>query len=260
MAESNWPTFLRQSQTRNTFPMIGSQPDKTAYYNPYPNILSADYRMRNYLENIYGDKLKTLYPYGLPNMYSKPSNLSHLVGRNDYYWARHIDYSLRYPMNRRRDYYMAYGNANLNNFLSARNSLSLQGQRWTDSTKLFLQRMLESGLRSYPNLENNDRLLTDFAFGTHTDAYIRAGFLNLPCEDLFKIATTPNWRDVFSVPKNYTNGVVLNTCVQLYHIVPKLFADRLLDCPSEILNKYVGNRYDYWNELPYDIKFYLGLP
>jgi len=260
MAEPNWSVFLRQPQTRNTLPMIGIQTDKTAYYNPYPSILSSDYRLRNHLENIYSNKLGRWYPYRLPSLYSKPSDLSHLIGSYDYYWARHIDQALRYPMESKPNYYIEYGDANLRNFLKARNSLSLQGQRWTDSTMLSLQRMLEYGLRNNPNLEKDNRLLSDFAFGTHTDAYIRAGFLDLPCEDLFKIAKTPNWSDVFSVPKNYMNGVVFNTGVQLYHIVPKLFADRLLDCPSEVFNKYFGNRYNYWIDLPYDVKFYLGLP
>lgn len=143
MAESNWSAFSRQPQTRNTMPMIGNFQDKTAYYNPYPGIFSADYRVRNYVENLYGDKLREWYPYGLPSMYSNPSDLSHLIGSDDYYRARHVDRSLRHPMKPAIDYYFDYGHKYANRFrYETRQKLSPQGQRWVDIGKLSFRYLL----------------------------------------------------------------------------------------------------------------------
>jgi len=242
MAESNWPTFLRQSQT-NTFPMIGSQPDKTAYYNPYPNIISVDKSMRNYMENLYRDKLWEWYPYGTPKLYSNPSDLSHLIGNDDYYWARHVDNSLRYPTEPAVDYYLKYGHKYANRFkYQTRQKLSPQGQKWLDSTLVYLQRMLEDELYINPGIELDKNNFRNFAFGTHPIAYSRAGFYPLSGWDKFHIAMTPDIGDIFSK----------SSSIQVEKIGEQLIAYKFYP--------YWYDLYDSWEYIPYSILKKMGVP
>jgi len=206
--------------------------DKTAYYNPYPRTLSLDYWMRNSVENLYSNELGKWYPYGLPDMYSNPSNLSHLIGRDDYYWARHIDYSLRHPRKPAMDYYLNYGHKYANRFkYQTRQRLSPQGQKWLDSTFVYLQRMMEAELYRNPGIELDSDNLKRFAFGTHPNAYIKAGFFCLHPYDFLKITATPDWGDILG-----ENGLV-----QIYKALQEL--EPWLS--REEYNRRIGNLENY---------------
>jgi len=243
MAEPNWSEIwnpaLRQSQNTsgnlfnpfgvgNALPMTVSLQDKTKYYNPY----LETYQMRKFMENLYSNELGKWYPYGLPDMYSNPSNLSHLIGRDDYYWARHVDYALRQPLKPEPDYYLNYGHKYANRFkYQTRQRLSPQGQKWLDLTFLKLQYEMENKLKAEPYLEYNANELKKFAFGTHPDAYINSGLFYLPSSDWGEIFITPNLVDMFR-----PNGIV-----QIFNVLWE-FKTWL---PNEAYNRTFGELENY---------------
>ena len=149
------------------------------------------------IENIY----ENLYKGGkLPKAGDQPSNFEHLLGRDEYYLARKIDYELRHPGQKAPDYYEEYGNVYLHKFkYDTRESLSPKGKTWNDSALVKLQRPIEDMVKITNGIiEEDSDAFRAFAFDMHPDAYIKAGFYSLPFMDWVKIGLTPSLDHLFS--------------------------------------------------------------
>ena len=148
------------------------------------------------IENIY----ENLYKGGkLPKAGDRPSDFNHLLGRDEYYLARKIDYELRHPGQKAPDYYEEYGNKYLHKFkYDTYGSLSLDGQKWLKRTLYNLQDAIEKEVsKTRGGVEKNSESFRTFAFGSHPNAYTEAGLLSLPIQDLLTIAFTPYFEDSF---------------------------------------------------------------
>ena len=52
--------------------------------------------------------------------------------------------------------------------------------------------------KAFAELERDPEKLREWAFDSHSDAYLDAGFAERPADDIVKIATTPRFEDFFS--------------------------------------------------------------
>lgn len=120
---------------------------------------------------------------------------------NDYYRQRHDDFVRRNPGVKPPDYYLNYGQKYLEKFSSlGPKDLSPAGLAWRDRTLKALQDAIEMKRAEDPvafaQLERDPAAFKKFAYDTHADAYVNSGLFNLPAQDLVKIATTPELRDL----------------------------------------------------------------
>ena len=86
-------------------------------------------------------------------------------------------------------------------------------------------------------LEQDPEALRDFAFDTHSSAYLEAGFANLPPEDLLQIAATPTFEDFLS---NLAIREAVEVGVQAAVQNPSLVAE----VPAQVLeevNSYISD-------------------
>ncbi|MBI2264309.1 MAG: hypothetical protein HYU64_03950 [Armatimonadetes bacterium] len=132
-----------------------------------------------------------------------PADLQDQVGTVGYYEARAEDFRRRHPGQEPPDYYMEYGDKYAKRFTEElRPKLSEEGQQWLDRTFVLLQQAIEDKRREDPaafdQLEQNPEAFKEFAYSTHSRAYLDAGLADLPPEDLYRIVTTPDLKDLFT--------------------------------------------------------------
>ena len=122
---------------------------------------------------------------------------------SDYYKQRYDDFVRRNPGQTPPDYYLGYGQKYLEKFsaLGAKD-LSPAGLAWRDRTLKALQDAIEMKRAEDPaafaQLERDPAAFKKFAYDTHSDAYVNSGLFKLPAQDLVKIATTPELRDLLT--------------------------------------------------------------
>ncbi len=119
----------------------------------------------------------------------------------DYYRQRYDDFVRRNPGTQPPDYYLNYGQKYLEKFSNlGPKDLSAEGLAWRDRTLKALQDAIETKRAEDPaafaQLERDPEAFKKFAYDTHADAYVNSGLLKLPAQDLVKIGTTPELRDL----------------------------------------------------------------
>jgi hypothetical protein len=137
---------------------------------------------------------------------SGPRSLRDTLGTLDYYRLRHADFVDRHsaddPPVAPPRYYLGYGDKYVRRFTQLKPGLSSDGQRWLSRTLFLLQFKIENQLDASPGkfaqLEEKDEAFTDFAYGTHPDAYVEAGICELSKQDQMRIAWGPDSQDVWS--------------------------------------------------------------
>ncbi len=121
----------------------------------------------------------------------KPADLSAYHGSDNYYLMRKEDFERRYPDSIAPDYYENYGDFYLREFkYKTRPKLSPDGQKWCDSTLLYLQQEMSKLLDEQTNIESDSDIFTEKAFDTHVIAYNRAKICTLSMTDKMLIFTT----------------------------------------------------------------------
>jgi hypothetical protein len=125
------------------------------------------------------------------------------TGQMDYYRQRQDDFVRRNPGQKPPDYYMGYGNKYAEKFASlGPKDLSPEGLKWRDRTLKALQDAMETKRMEDPaafaQLERDPEAFRKFAYDTHADAYVKSGLFELPAQDLVKIASTPEFRDLLN--------------------------------------------------------------
>ena len=124
------------------------------------------------------------------------------TGTLDYYKEREQDFKDRNPGAEVPDYYSEYGDRYVNEFNELSPELSEDGQEWVTDTRVNLQEAFEDRIaddpKAFAELERDPEKLREWAFDSHSDAYLDAGFADLPADDIVKIATTPRFEDFFS--------------------------------------------------------------
>lgn len=121
----------------------------------------------------------------------------------DYYRQRYDDFVRRNPGKTPPSYYLEYGQKYLEKFSAlGPKDLSPAGLAWRDKTLKNLQDAIEKKRMEDPEgfakLEQDEAAFKAFAYGTHPEAYLKAGLLKLPAQDLLKIATTPEMKDLLT--------------------------------------------------------------
>lgn len=136
-----------------------------------------------------------------PNTASKSSLLPGKVNFNiDYYAARAKDYEARHQAVPPA-YYLAYGDKYVRRFTNQlRPKLSPAGQAWLDLTSFLLQWQMEQQRKmdstAFARLEEDPAAFKQFAYGTHAEAYIRAGVAYLSVKEWCLIVLTPDLGDM----------------------------------------------------------------
>jgi hypothetical protein len=124
------------------------------------------------------------------------------TGTLDYYEKREADFKARNPGEDPPDYYSEYGDRYVKEFDKLSPDLSEDGQEWVTETRENLQESFEDKIgedpKAFDQLEQDPKKLREWAFDSHSDAYLDAGFADLPAEDIIKIATTPRFEDFFA--------------------------------------------------------------
>ncbi len=122
------------------------------------------------------------------------------AGTETYYLDRRDDFVRRCPDHEPPNYYAHYGDKCLHQFLAVEPELTPDGQGWLRRTLRLLQDFMEEARAQDPEhfsrLELDGERFEDFAFETHSTAYLEAGLLALPVEDLWKIVKTPDVSDL----------------------------------------------------------------
>jgi len=159
------------------------------------------------------------------------------TGTLDYYEQRAQDYERRHPGEEAPDYYREYGDKYVNRFEDLKDELSDAGDQFVDETRENLQEALEELRREDPEafarLEEDPEALRDFAFETHSQAYLDGGLADLPASDLLTIATTPDLQDTLT-PEGLSEFA--ETIVPVLSEHPEL----LLEVPAEVLQRLPG--------------------
>lgn len=156
-----------------------------------------------------------------------PADLSAYHGTAEYYVKRLADYYNRYPEREGNEEFNYYSNYGLKYFRKFKDSTSLvlsdAGKVWVDATAYALQVKISEFLKNQPKIESNPENLKKAAFGTHADAYIESGILELPVSDKIWIFLTVDIDDLFS--SEGVSQVMAVTSEQInYYIDHPLFA------------------------------------
>jgi hypothetical protein len=122
---------------------------------------------------------------------------------SDYYRQRSDDFSRRNPGQATPDYYLSSGQKYLEKFSSlGSKDLSPAGLAWRDRMVKTLQDAIEMKRAEDPaalaQLERDPEAFKKFAYDTHADVAVNSGMFSLPAQDLVKIATTPELRDLLT--------------------------------------------------------------
>ncbi len=122
------------------------------------------------------------------------------TGSEAYYRQRLSDVVRRRPDLTPPTYYADYGDKCLHQFVAIEPQLTPSGQDWLRTTLRLLQEKMEERRREDPEgfalLETDGEAFNDFAFSTHSEAYVEAGLFELPLDDLWKIIRTPDVVDL----------------------------------------------------------------
>ena len=182
------------------------------------------------------------------------------TGTLDYYEERAQDYERRHPGEEAPDYYREFGDKYARRFEELKDELSPAGDRWVDETRENLQESLEDLRREDPEafarLEEDPDALREFAFESHSQAYLEAGLADLPAEDLLAIATTPDLKDTLNpdgleefaetvVPVLAENPeLLLEVPAELLQQLPGAVLEGLADLGGEVAER-LGNLFDW---------------
>ena len=134
-----------------------------------------------------------------------PASLRSEIGTLNYYRKRNDDFVSRAdPGETPPDYYLSYGEKYVNRFRTVlRPNLSPSGQAWLDCSLRALQTAIEDRRDANPwefaELERDNARFRDFAYATHSNAYVSCGVCQLSIVDQVKIAATPDFRDLLSL-------------------------------------------------------------
>lgn len=125
------------------------------------------------------------------------------TGTRDYYKKRYDDFVRRNPGMKPPDYYLEYGQKYCDRFSSlGPKDLTPQGLEWRDRCLKSLQEAIETKRMEDPvgfaQLERDPEAFKKFAYDSHPDAYVQSGLYDLPAQDLLKIGTTPDLKDLFT--------------------------------------------------------------
>ena len=125
------------------------------------------------------------------------------TGTPDYYRQRAEDFRRRNPGMEPPAYYMEYGQKYCDRFSSlGPKELTPEGLEWRDRTLKALQDSIEAKRMEDPagfaQLERDPEAFKKFAYDAHPDAYVDSGLYELPVQDLVKIGTTPDIKDLLS--------------------------------------------------------------
>ncbi|QRK09242.1 hypothetical protein JQX13_03540 [Archangium violaceum] len=148
--------------------------------------------------NTQGSNIVTQAP-SLPPGANSPREFP--TGTMDYYRKRHFDFVARNPGTPPPPYYLQYGDKYIKAFKAlGPDQLSPKGLEWRDKALKNLQQEMEDARRARPEdfatLERNPEKFKEFAYVTHVDAYVNAGLLELPTQDLLTILSTPDLQDI----------------------------------------------------------------
>jgi hypothetical protein len=134
-----------------------------------------------------------------------PASLRSAIGTRGYYRKRNADFVARADAGETSpDYYLNYGDKYVNRFKTVlRPKLSSTGQAWLDCTLVALQTAIEDQRDANPwafaEIERDNDKFRDFAYSTHSSAYVDCGVCELPIIDQFKIGFTPDFKDLLSL-------------------------------------------------------------
>lgn len=125
------------------------------------------------------------------------------TGTKDYYRQRRDDFVRRNPGMTPPAYYMEYGQKYLDRFSSlGPKDLTPKGLEWRDKTLKALQEAIETKRMEDPiafaQLERDPEAFKKFAYDSHPDAYVDSGLYKLPAQDMLKIGTTPDLKDLLT--------------------------------------------------------------
>jgi hypothetical protein len=125
------------------------------------------------------------------------------TGTMDYYRNRHRDFAARNPGMSPPPYYLQYGDKYIQRFKAlGPHQLSPEGLAWRDRALKGLQDAMETLRGDKPHvfaqLEREPENFKEFAYHTHVKAYLDAGLLNLPVQDLSTIVFTPDFKDLLN--------------------------------------------------------------
>ncbi|HEX8439387.1 hypothetical protein [Archangium sp.] len=125
------------------------------------------------------------------------------TGTKDYYKQRHDDFVRRNPGMTPPAYYLEYGQKYCDRFSSlGPKDLTPKGLEWRDKTLKALQDAMETKRMEDPagfaQLERDPAAFKKFAYDSHPDAYVDSGLYKLPAQDMLKIGTTPDLKDLLT--------------------------------------------------------------
>lgn len=168
-----------------------------------------------------------------------PASLRSDIGKVDYYLLRLRDYNKRHIKPPAPDYYLNYGDKYARRFTYVlKSQLSPKGQAWVDRTFVMLQQAIENKRDADPKafdlLEQKADKFKDFAYETHSKAYLDGGLRDLSIRDLYKIGTTPDLGDIFTY-----SGItqVLETGRYMFIYWGAQGSDWLLDKAKQMMGK-----------------------
>ncbi len=122
------------------------------------------------------------------------------TGTETYYLERRHDFLRRQPLEEPPTYYAEYGDKCLHQFVAVEPDMTPDGKTWLRRTLRLLQDKMEDALAADPEhfarLELDDKRFEEFAFSTHSQAYLDAGLLELPVDDIWRIVRTPDLMDL----------------------------------------------------------------
>ena len=133
----------------------------------------------------------------------KPTWMKESLGKSDYYEQRARDFEERNPGKKAPDYYLEYGDKYVKKFDELKSDLSEKGQKWQEKAKDLLQFKMESGLRSGEWDESKPEDLEKKAYDSHSEAYLKAGWVDLPQEDIDKILKEVDRMDMIDLDAIY---------------------------------------------------------
>lgn len=161
------------------------------------------------------------------------------TGKTDYYRKRHLDFVARNPGVPPPPYYLQYGDKYIQRFKAlGPEQLSPEGLAWRDRALKGLQDAMETlrgqnGGADFARLERKPGEFQDFAYDTHVGAYLKAGLLELPIQDLKTIVFTPDYQDLLN-PKGFEQ--ILSV---LWKVRPKDMEAIVAATGSEVLRRDV---------------------
>jgi hypothetical protein len=163
------------------------------------------------------------------------------TGTLDYYRERYDDFVRRNPGLTPPPYYLNYGDKYVQRFSAlGPKDLSPAGLAWRDRCLLNLQNAIEAKRAADPagfaQLERDPQKFEAFCFDTHAKAYLDAGLLQLPAQDLVRIVTTPDLRDLVSPEGLKQIGQILGSIQpqDLENVAVATGKDELSQLPSQL--------------------------